>query len=138
MRMRLWIVDDDDLYWELVRTTVTRWGLDVELDRCIDGHVFLDRLEEPGELPDLVLLDERMPGLDGTQVLAELRRRDLFPALSVCLMTSSREPELVRKALERGARFCIEKPSSFEALKDILSKIIAFYTTVARLPESTG
>jgi len=138
MGMRVLIVDDDDLYWELVRQAFARSEFlsEIELDRCDSGIEFIKRLTSDDVQPSLVLLDQRMPELDGTTVLSRMRENSLAPWMSVCLMTSSEEPELVEEALSRGARFCFSKPSSFSDLRIKLATIIAFFRELVMLPQA--
>ena len=69
-----------------------------------DGQEALDRLARAaahGELPDVVLMDLQMPGMDGVTATAEVLR--LFPELKVVILTSFGEAERVHAALENGA-----------------------------------
>ncbi|SOD98392.1 response regulator [Blastococcus haudaquaticus] len=78
---------------------------DVEVaDEAGDGQEALDRLARAaahGELPDVVLMDLQMPGMDGVTATAEVLRR--FPQLKVVILTSFGEAERVHAALESGA-----------------------------------
>ena len=73
-------------------------------DEAGDGQEALDRLARAaahGELPDVVLMDLQMPGMDGVTATAEVLRR--FPQLKVVILTSFGETERVHAALESGA-----------------------------------
>ena len=78
---------------------------DVEVaDEAGDGQQALDLLARAaahGELPDVVLMDLQMPGMDGVTATAEVVRR--FPGLKVVILTSFGESERVHAALESGA-----------------------------------
>jgi two-component system cell cycle response regulator len=62
------------------------------------------------ELPDVVLLDHELPGLDGMTVLDRLRADDRLAAVPVIMLTHSSDPELLVEALRRGAHDYLRKP----------------------------
>jgi two-component system cell cycle response regulator len=73
-----------------------------------DGERALDLVG--GDVPDVVLLDHELPGLDGMTVLDRLRAHDELAAVPVIMMTSSGDPELLVEALRRGADDYLRKP----------------------------
>ncbi|MCR9162904.1 MAG: response regulator [Nannocystaceae bacterium] len=135
MGLRLLIVDDDESYWELIRHAFARSEklASCMVDRDASGSEFLSRLESGAVTHDLVLLDQRMPEKTGTEVLAEVSRKRLAPTLSICLMSSSRQEELVKEAMRQGARFCFAKPDSLSDLLNKFEQIVGFYEDVAQL-----
>ena len=68
---------------------------------------------------DLVLLDHRMPGMDGIDVLHELRRRD--PKCRVVMITAFGTFQLARTAIEAGATDFLRKPFTIETLRDFVA-----------------
>ena len=75
-----------------------------------DGHEALKTMEE--EMPDLVLLDIWMPGIDGIETLK--RMRELHPALQVIMISGHGTIETAVNATKLGAFDFIEKPLSLE------------------------
>ena len=73
--------------------------------------------------PDIMLLDMKMPGLDGLATLRELRRLGL--QVCVILMTAYGELEIVKEAISLGARMHITKPFDVNELKELVSKLVA-------------
>ena len=73
-----------------------------------DGEQTLALVER--ELPDLVLLDHELPGVDGVSVLDRIRAHDQLAAVPVIMLTRSSDPELLVEALRRGAHDCLRKP----------------------------
>ncbi|MEL6186785.1 MAG: response regulator, partial [Myxococcota bacterium] len=134
------LVDDDEDYWTLMKSIFERPAFRnrVELRWVKDGAEALRHLEdgasEGARRPDLVLLDERMPTMDGTQLLERITLNPRLRSLQVCLMATTGESALVELALGLGARFCIEKPTAFDELDRMLTQIVDFYGTVALLP----
>jgi DNA-binding response OmpR family regulator len=79
---RIMIVDDDDSVRSLLRMTLPED--EYEIDEATDGEQALARLDE--RVPELVLLDWKMPGRHGSLVLDELKRR--HPKLPVIVLTA--------------------------------------------------
>lgn len=71
---------------------------------------------------DLVILDYKMPGRDGLNVLSEIR--DLYPELPVLFMTGFSEPSLAKRALQLGADRFITKPISPGFLQDAVDEFL--------------
>lgn len=136
------LVDDDEDYWYLVQVISKQPALAgrVRFQRVGDGPEALAylRREPPygGSLPvpDFVLLDQRMPLMDGTQVLQELRSDPKLRSVQASLMSTSSDARLTKEALIEGARFVFEKPSDLQRLIDGFDRILGFYSSVALSP----
>jgi CheY-like chemotaxis protein len=83
-------------------------GSDAGLDYIAGRGRFADRLRYP--VPDAALLDIKMIGADGFDVLARIRAEPALARLPVLLFTSSMLPDDARLALDRGADVCLSKP----------------------------
>src|SRR5262245_19327849 len=79
---------------------------------------YSNRAEYP--LPELILLDLKMPGLDGFDVLRWIRARPELRALRVVVLTSSEDVYDVNKAYGLGANSFLVKPSSFDNYVEML------------------
>jgi PleD family two-component response regulator len=73
-----------------------------------------------GFVPSFVCLDINMPGVDGTEILAYLRREPKFMPVSVFVITSDDQPETRRKVMKMGATAMIIKPATIDALESVL------------------
>ena len=78
---------------------------------------FANRAEYP--LPDLLLLDLRMPGLDGFDVLQWVRQQSGLSALRILVLTSSEEIYDVNRAYQLGANSFLVKPYDFDDFKSL-------------------
>jgi len=120
------VVDDEPDVAELFRQRFrreTRQGTYV-LHYAASGAEALDRLS--GEIePELlaVLSDINMPGMDGLQLLAEIKQR--FPDLPVMMVTAYGDDERRTRAVEHGAAEFITKPVDFDQLKEQLRQLPA-------------
>jgi DNA-binding response OmpR family regulator len=100
------IVDDDEVIRSLLRMTLPDEGFD--LVEAQDGDQALQLTD--GRAPALVLLDWKMPGFSGAEVLPELKRR--HPDCPVIVLTAEPQPELKRLAESLGADVFMTKPFS--------------------------
>ncbi len=73
-------------------------------------------------VPDLVLLDVNMPGVDGLEILAYLRREPRLLSVPVIVVTSDDQPETRKRVEQGGAQAIIIKPVSLKQLEDALKK----------------
>ena len=99
------VVDDEQHILQLLRKTLELGGFAVTV--AADGNSALARLAE--QAPDLVLLDIRMPGLDGYQVLELIREKSEVP---VIMLTGVLEPISVNHSVNLGADDYVRKPFS--------------------------
>jgi DNA-binding NarL/FixJ family response regulator len=98
-RLKVLIVDDHSLILRAVRALLSHED-DIEVVGEADsGDKVLPLVGQTG--PDAVLLDVRMPGMDGLTVLEKLREK--YPSVAVVMLSGIDDPALVRAALERGA-----------------------------------
>ena len=75
-----------------------------------------------GFTPRFVCLDINMPGLDGTEVLAYLRREPRFIPVPVFVITSDDQPETRKKVIKLGATAMLLKPATIDVLEHALKK----------------
>jgi len=103
---RILLVDDDEDARLLMRSLLERDGYEVE--EAEDGHKALDMLKEDQDFK-LIVLDLAMPGLDGRQVLDQIRGSVDTAALPVLIRTATGNDELEAELLEAGADDYVEK-----------------------------
>lgn len=96
-----------------------------------DGAAALDYLFCTGEydgrnvddMPAVVLLDLKLPKIDGLGVLRRIRGDERFKHLPVVILTSSREQEDVIRSYDLGANSYVRKPVSFESFADAVRQL---------------
>jgi DNA-binding NarL/FixJ family response regulator len=117
------IADDHPLFRDAMRLAVEAVAADDPLAVLEAGTLAeVDAIAsaEPGL--DLLLLDLRMPGMNGMAGLVELRRR--FPTLPVVIVSAAEEPAVVREALACGASGYIPKSLERRALTEALGRVL--------------
>ena len=119
------VVEDDASLLTLVATALQREGFAVW--SASSGRAALEVFQRERERIDLALLDVRMPGLDGPQTLAELRR--LAPDLACCFMSGYAGAYTADELLSLGAAYCFAKPFRFEEVADRLREVVSRHGT---------
>ena len=114
------LVDDDSVDREAAERCL-RPVDDVRILHAEDGRQAL-RMVAAGPLPDLVLTDLRMPGVDGLELVAGLQED--HPALPVVLMTSRGSEQIAVRALKAGAASYVPKSELKESLLDTIHQVL--------------
>lgn len=114
---KILLVDDDVSLLRLLSDYLTRLGYQVIA--AADGETALMRVAD--DLPDMVLLDVRMPGLDGWQVLDQMRENRRVPV--IMLTALGEEPDIL-KGFALGADDYVSKPFSFAQLAARVSAVL--------------
>lgn len=113
------VVDDEPDLRLLVRTLLADT---YEIIEASGGREALDILAARGDI-DVVLLDIRMPEVDGLQVLAAMSERRLLDRVRVIIFSAFTDSALTREVLERGAHAVVGKPFRPEQLTDALTAV---------------
>ncbi len=99
-----------------------------------DGAEALDYLFGPanGHLPDLVLLDLKLPKISGLEVLQRIRAEDHSRSLPVVVLTSSDEERDIVKSYNLGANSYIRKPVDFDEFIDAVRQLGVYWLMMNR------
>lgn len=117
---RVLVVDDDPLLRQLLGLTLRTFGCQwVEAE---NGRTALEQLET--KAVDIVISDQQMPVMTGTDFIAELHRRYKDCSPPVILTSGDNQPQLHQRARELGAEAFFGKPYQMEALLGVLELII--------------
>lgn len=135
------LVEDDanDVELTLAGLRASRVVNDIVVTR--DGAEALDYLyrrgafaaREPG-LPALVLLDLKMPKVDGLEVLRQIKGNDALKATRVVMLTSSREEQDVIRSYELGVNAYVIKPVEFADFMESVKTLGTFWVVVSEPP----
>lgn len=119
-RRKVVLIDEDAQFRRIVCTNLELAGFDTI--QCVDGTSALTLLEV--QVPDLILLDGVLPGMDGLEVTRRIREMSTCAHVPIILFTSAGESAETIAGLEAGADDCLSKPfSPDEMLARVRSKI---------------
>jgi DNA-binding NtrC family response regulator len=109
-QIRTLLVDDEKLFIDSLTKVLTRRGINVQT--APDGYKAIELLTN--EEFDVIVLDMRMPGMDGLTTLKAIRERDAL--IPVILLTGNIDVKQVSEALKEGAAEVLLKPCPVETL----------------------
>ncbi len=108
--MKMMLVDDEERFLETTRKLLLRHGYDVLT--ATSGGEALQKLQEHNV--QVVVLDVKMPGMDGVAVLKEIKQR--FPLVEVIMLTGHATVESAVEGLKSGATDYLVKPTDVQTL----------------------
>jgi len=111
---RVVIVDDEPAITQLIAWAIKAAMPEREVVEAHDG--FRAGTIVATLRPDVVILDLKMPGMDGYEVCRLIKTQDSTKQTDVLAMTAFPSPESIRKIMDCGARVCLTKPLNMEAL----------------------
>lgn len=139
------LVEDSSDEAELTKMALTRHGLGARVIHVPNGLDALDYLHRRGPYsgrtdgnPALVLLDLKMPQLDGFGVLEEIKRAPHLKHLPVVVLTSSTEPSDLRRAYEAGTNAYVAKPTDFAEFLGAMKVVCEFWLRVNHTHSGPG
>ena len=120
------LVEDDDADAELTRLALERCPTPSTLDTVGDGAQAIDWLRAAGGAgaTDLVLVDLKMPVVDGFELLERLGTEYDLDQLAVVVLTTSRRMEDRERAHALGAHAYVTKETSFPLYRDLLEGLL--------------
>jgi len=93
------IIEDDKFLRELIAQKLLREGY--EISEALDGEEGIKKIKE--EKPDLILLDLILPGIDGFEVLSQMREESRLSSIPVIILSNLGQKEDVEKGMKLGA-----------------------------------
>lgn len=137
--IRVLLVEDNEADAFLTRETLESSKLMLDIATVADGHAARAYLlREPpysdAPRPDLMLLDLNLPGMDGIQLLGEIRNDDRIKAMPIVILTSSDAERDIVMSYKLGANCYVTKPVGLDAFQSIVRSVEDFWLTVVKLP----
>lgn len=126
---RILLVEDEPLNVELLQLALNNYNFLNQIDIVEDGEQALQYLlggesnSPTHPLPDLMLLDLRLPKINGFQVLQQIRNHPRTRDLAVVILTSSSEDDQLNACYALGINSYIVKPLDFERLICVMRRV---------------
>jgi CheY-like chemotaxis protein len=141
---RILLVEDSANDMALTSEALEESGLASELAWARDGQEALDYMyrrgtfsERPEGNPAVILLDLKMPRVDGLQVLAKLKADEQLRAVPIVMLTSSAEESDVARSYGLGVNAYVVKPVAFAQFVSALRELSSFWAVVNQPPPGT-
>jgi two-component system, response regulator len=143
MKKSKWILvaEDDAPMAELTTLALAPDELACDVIVACDGLEVMDCLFRRGKFqtrtagdPLFVLLDLKMPKVDGLNVLRQIKSDAQFKSIPVVMFTSSRETSDVRRSYQFGANAYVVKPVDFQKFNEALKRVGSFWVSVNEPP----
>lgn len=128
------LVEDNQDLAKLATHALGSAAPEARVSRAADGKQAVAALEEAiarpdARRPDLVLLDLKLPGMDGIGVLEHMRADPDLQEVPVVVLSSCRSREDVQQAYQAGANSYVVKPVEFTELQEVIQSIVAYWLT---------
>jgi len=138
---RILIVEDDPRDVELTLTALEDYKLANEVVVCRDGQEALDYLNSRGkfsdrvnENPAIMLLDLKLPKVDGLEVLQRVKSDERLRMIPVVVLTSSHEEKDMMRSYKLGVNAYVVKPVDFHEFVNAVKELGAFWAVVNEPP----
>jgi CheY-like chemotaxis protein len=138
---RILLVEDDSRDVELTLNALSEYNLTNEVVVVRDGVEALDYLyrretfsSRPEGNPIVILLDLKLPRMDGIQLLKQLKSDEGMRLIPVVILTSSREDQDLEKCYKLGVNAYVVKPVRFTEFVEAVKKIGAFWALINEPP----
>jgi DNA-binding NtrC family response regulator len=119
VKMRLMLVDDEERFLQTTGKMIRKKGVDVLTANS--GEACLEMLAK--ELVHVIVLDVKMPGMDGVETLKQIKQR--YPRIEVIMLTGHATADSAVEGLKSGATDYLQKPTSVE---DLIAKAEQAFT----------
>jgi CheY-like chemotaxis protein len=136
------LVEDDDGHANLVERNLQRAGLANGIHRLKDGQEALDYVQgkgahagRPGPHPMLLLLDIKMPRVDGVEVLRQLKSDPQTALVPIIMLTTTDDPREIQRCYELGCSVYISKPVDYQAFVEAINRL-GLFLQVVRVPDT--
>ncbi len=134
------IAEDDEGHFSLIKKNLVRAGIFNEIVRFTDGQEVLDFLfKDPSAGGEdgrsyLLLLDIRMPKVDGIKVLEKIKQDEKLKRIPVIMVTTTGDSQEVDRCHGLGCSMYIVKPVEYDSFVDVIQKVGQFLSIVS-VPE---
>jgi CheY-like chemotaxis protein len=141
-QVEILLAEDSDADAEMTIRALRQKNLANNLVRVKDGAEALDFVfqrggyaQRPSGIPKLILLDLKMPKVDGIEVLRQLKANELTKTIPVVMLTSSAEERDIIASYSLGVNSYVVKPVDFASFVEEVSNAGCYWLLVNRVPD---
>jgi CheY-like chemotaxis protein len=132
-KVRIFLVEDDEGDVRITREAFEDGKLLVDLEIYETADQTLKELER-GNLPDLILLDLNLPGMDGRELLAKIKENPKYKSIPIVVLTTSKSEEDIIRSYKLHCNAYITKPVDPVQFITVARSIESFWFEVVKLP----
>ena len=132
------LIEDNPMDVDLTRRAFARRKIPFPIEVARDGEeavLLVDRWEPGKPQPIVILLDLKLPKIDGLQVLRHLKTHKRFKLVPVVILSTSAEERDIMAAYKEGANSYIVKPVDFDKFMQVVDQIEMYWCGLNQLPE---
>jgi CheY-like chemotaxis protein len=137
------LVEDSPEDFEITVRAFRRTNMANPIHRCIDGEDALDYLHRRGTYADpalaprpaIILLDLNLPGTDGREVLAEIKRDGNLKEIPVVVLTTSADESDIENCYRAGANSFVQKPVDLPGFIAAIQRLKDYWFEIVLLPK---
>jgi CheY-like chemotaxis protein len=137
------LVEDDPAHAEIVRRNLGDFRVANRIVHVADGQAALDYLFHQGDYadpktspqPDLILLDLRLPKVDGLEVLRRVKENETLKCLPIVILTTSAAESDLMRAYAHGVGSYLVKPVDFEKFTKLMEVFGYYWLAWNRFPD---
>ena len=131
----LLIAEDSDEDFEVLELLMQQMKVQNPIHRCTNGDKVLDFIYQEGKcgnrravpLPSVILLDLNLPGIDGREVLEQLKSDRSFKDIPIVIFTTSSNPKDIKFCYQNGANGYLIKPVDIDELERIVRAFVEYW-----------
>ena len=138
---KILLVEDNQNDVELTIEALSEHNLANRVITLCDGVETLDYLlyrdkyaSREKENPAVILLDVKMPRMDGIEVLEEIKKNEELKNIPIVMLTSSREEPDLKKCYSLGVNAYVVKPVNFKDFFEVVKQLGVFWAIINQLP----
>ena len=136
------LVEDEAAHAELTKRAIRKAGNANQIHIVIDGEEAFDYLYNRGKyedkvkypMPGLILLDIKLPGIDGVEVLKKIKEDPKLKHIPVIMLTTSEREEDVVRSYEHYANSYLTKPVGFKEFEEKIMQIDFYWMILNKQP----
>jgi CheY-like chemotaxis protein len=139
------LAEDNENDISMLRRAFRQARLPALIHQVSDGDEAIEYLEGKGKharrdefpVPDLLLLDLKMPRRSGLEVISWVRRQPFLSALRIVVLTTSEETRDINEAYRLGANSFLTKPILFDDFKSTVGAMYEYWLKISQAPEAS-
>jgi two-component system, response regulator len=140
--LEILLIEDNDLDADLTIRALRGYNLSNKIIRLCDGQEAMEYFfpseinhgQKPNRHPKLILLDIKLPGIDGLEVLQALKDHESTKRIPVVMLTSSTEEKDIETCYRLGVNSYIPKPVGFENFLETMRTLGLYWLLLNKTP----